>query len=239
MEKQLGTIEPGKIANLTIVDGKGYFDPEAKVREVWVDGRNYHVQPAKEAAKEAKKDEAKENGEKEAKAKAEKEKKEAELKELQKKRVARSPLEGRGPITNPPSVLVRNATIWTSASGGTLTNAQLLISGGKIQQVGQFKVELAAGTLVIDAAGQSVTPGLIDCHSHTAILGAVNESTLPSSAMCRIGDVVNSETKNLYEQLGGGLTTANLLHGSANPIGGQNQVIKLRDGASPEEIGRA
>jgi imidazolonepropionase-like amidohydrolase len=76
VEKQLGTIEPGKIANLTIVDGKGYFDPEARVREVWVDGRNYHVQPAKE---EAEKDEPADK-EKEAKAKAEKEKKEAELK---------------------------------------------------------------------------------------------------------------------------------------------------------------
>jgi len=90
--------------------------------------------------------------------------------------------------------------------------------------------------LELDASGLHITPGLIDAHSHTAILGAVNESTLPSSAMCRIGDVVNSETKNIYEQLAGGLTTANLLHGSANPIGGQNQVIKLRDGASPEEL---
>ena len=52
VEKQLGTIEPGKIANLTIVDGKGYFDPESRVREVWVDGRNYHVQAAKERSEE-------------------------------------------------------------------------------------------------------------------------------------------------------------------------------------------
>jgi len=87
----------------------------------------------------------------------------------------------------------------------------------------------------MDGRGLHVTPGLIDAHSHTAIVGLVNESCLPSTAMVRIGDVVNSETRNLYEQLGGGLTTANLLHGSANPIGGQNQVIKLRDGASPEE----
>jgi N-acetylglucosamine-6-phosphate deacetylase len=90
--------------------------------------------------------------------------------------------------------------------------------------------------LVIDGQGLHVTPGLIDCHSHTAILGAVNESTLPSTAMVRIRDVVNSETETLYEQLAGGLTTANLLHGSANPIGGQNCVIKLRDGADPEGL---
>src|SRR5215471_191238 len=80
------------------------------------------------------------------------------------------------------------------------------------------------------------SPGLIDCHSHTAILGGVNEGTLPSSAMVRIRDVVNSETDSLYEQLAGGVTTVNLLHGSANPIGGQNCVIKLRDGAGPDEL---
>ena len=68
------------------------------------------------------------------------------------------------------------------------------------------------------------------------ILGGVNEGTLPSSAMVRIGDVVNSETDNIYEQLAGGLTVANLLHGSANPIGGQNCIIKRKDGAAPEEL---
>ena len=87
-----------------------------------------------------------------------------------------------------------------------------------------------------NSKGIHITPGLIDAHSHAAILGAVNEPTLPSTAMVRIGDVVNSETKNISEQLAGGLTVANLLHGSANPIGGQNQIIKLRDGASPEAM---
>ena len=182
VEKQLGTIEPGKIANLTIVDGKGYFDPEARVREVWIDGRNLHLADAKEA----KKDEAADS-EKAAKTKADKAKKEAESRELRVKRIARSPLEGRGAITNPPVVLVRNATFWTSSDRGVLTNVQLLIQNGKIQQLGEFKVELGPNTLVIDAQGGSVTPGLIDAHSHTAILGAVNESTLPSTAMVRIG----------------------------------------------------
>jgi len=146
-------------------------------------------------------------------------------------------MEGRGPIAEPKSVLIRGATIWTCSQEGRIDNADLLIVGGKIKAVGKG---LAAGaekeSMLIDGQGLHVTPGLIDCHSHTAILGAVNEGTLPSTAMVRIHDVVNSETDNLYEQLAGGLTTANLLHGSANPIGGQNCVIKLRAGASPEEL---
>ena len=90
--------------------------------------------------------------------------------------------------------------------------------------------------LTIEAAGLHLTPGLIDCHSHSAILGNVNESSLPSTAMVRIGDVVNPETDNLHKELAGGLTVANLLHGSANPIGGQNCVIKLRDGVTAEAL---
>jgi imidazolonepropionase-like amidohydrolase len=224
VQKQLGTIEPGKIANLTIVDGGGYFDPEARVREVWVDGRNYHVQAAKEVAK---KDEAA-NGEKEAKAKADKEKKDAELKELQNKRVALSPLEGRAPAEGPIFGGTIKKTIWTCGDQGVLTSGSLTILDGKIHTIGNI------GNT--NASGLHITPGLIDAHSHSMILGGVNEGTLPSTAMVRIGDVVNSETRNIQDQLAGGLTVANLLHGSANPIGGQNQVLKLRDGASPEEM---
>ena len=229
MDKQLGTIEAGKIANLTIVDGKGYFDAEGKVREVWVDGRNYFVA----AGKEAKKDGAKPD-EKDAKTKADKEKKEAELKELQAKRIARSPLEGRGPIESPSSVAF-GGTIWTCGPLGVLKGGakNLVVEGGKITYVGEQKNK---ASVLLDGRDVHITPGLIDAHSHSAILGAVNESTLPSTAMVRIGDVVNSETRNIYEQLAGGLTVANLLHGSANPIGGQNAVIKLRDGASPEQL---
>lgn len=229
MENLLGTIEKGKLADLTMVQGD-YFDGEGKVREVWVDGKNYHVEiSAAKQAKDAKKEEPKDD-----KAKAEKEKKEAEKKELAK-RVAHSPLEGRGVITNPPSILIRNATIWTCGTKGILTNATLWISAGKIRAV-DARVKPESNSLDIDATGKHITPGLIDCHSHAAILGDVNEGSIPSSAMVRIGDVVNADTDNLYEELAGGLTAANLLHGSANPIGGQNQVIKLRDGASPEEL---
>ena len=142
LEKQSGTVEAGKLANLTVVDGKGYFDPEAKVREVWIDGRNYHVQAVKEAEKESKKDETADK-EKEAKVKAEKEKKDAELKELQKQRVAHSPLEGRGaikiePKTEPQVVLIQNATIWTCGPAGKIDRGDLFIRGNKIDIVGQI-----------------------------------------------------------------------------------------------------
>jgi N-acetylglucosamine-6-phosphate deacetylase len=129
--------------------------------------------------------------------------------------------------------------VWTCGPDGILESADLLISGGRIVAVGGNMKERARenGKIVfVDGRGRHVTPGLIDAHSHTAILGAVNEGTLPSTAMVRIGDVINSETENLYQQLAGGLTVANLLHGSANPIGGQNAVIKLKDGASPEDL---
>jgi N-acetylglucosamine-6-phosphate deacetylase len=152
-------------------------------------------------------------------------------------RVAASPLEGRGVLAHPPTILIRHATIWTSGPRGILTNASLAVADGKIKEVGEVAGDFAnSETLVIDATGLAVTPGIVDCHSHSAILGDVNEEGLPCTAMVRIGDVVNSETPNLYEQLAGGTTTLNLLHGSANPIGGQNQVIKLRDGAPPEEL---
>jgi imidazolonepropionase-like amidohydrolase len=268
VENQLGTIEPGKLANLTVVEGDGYFNPDNKLREVWIDGRIYRMPP--EEPKPAKADETKPakpaspeegapnkpKGEPEKKpgtkqestetkkedSKGEKglaekkEKKKDETKELQKTRTARSPMDGRGPLATSASILIRNATIWTCSDKGVLTNATLLISNGKIESVGSTKADAGPDTLQIDGQGLHVTPGLIDCHSHTAILGAVNEGTLPSTAMVRIADVVNSETDHLYEQLAGGLTAANLLHGSANPIGGQNCVIKLRYGANPDQL---
>lgn len=245
MEKQLGTVEPGKIANLTIVDGNGYFDPESRIREVWVDGRNYHVQFIKEEAKKDK------SANKEKEAKADKEKKDVELKELQNKRVARSPMEGRGAylisqevfpsskkepfVEFTGDILIPNSIVWACSDRyAGITNRALWIKGGKIAGLGKFQQPQETNMFMLVGKTWHITPGLIDAHSHSAILGAVNESTLPSTAMVRIGDVVNSETRNIQDQLAGGLTTANLLHGSANPIGGQNQIIKLRDGASPE-----
>ncbi|HEY3860676.1 MAG TPA: amidohydrolase family protein [Verrucomicrobiae bacterium] len=243
VEKSLGTIEAGKMANLTVVGGKGYFDPESKVREVWIDGRFYRAS-AEEPKGEADKDE-KASEEKSAEGKAAEGKstevktakpnKAAATRELLKKRVARSPLEGRGVLAQPAALLLTNATIWTCGPAGKLEHASLLIENGKISGVGT-SVPHPDGAVVEDGMGREITPGIIDPHSHSMILGGVNEGTLPSSAMVRIGDVVNSESANIYLQLAGGVTEAHLLHGSANPIGGQCCLIKLRDGATPEEL---
>jgi imidazolonepropionase-like amidohydrolase len=244
VENQLGTITAGKLANLTIVT-TNYFAEDAKVTAVWIDGKYFPGPP--EDAKPDKDDAAKSeitstnkiagtNSVAKAKA-ADKKKEQDKLRDELKKRIARGPQEGRGVLTNPPTILIQHATIWTSGPQGILTNASLAIADGKIKQVGEVAGDFQNDqTLVIDGTGLNLAPGIVDCHSHSAILGSVNEGSLPSTAMVRIGDVVNSETPNIYEQLAGGTTCANLLHGSANPIGGQNQVIKLRDGALPEDL---
>lgn len=236
LQDRLGTIEPGKIANLTVVQGDSYFNPKARVREVWIDGRVYPVPPEdKSKSAAAPSDPAKTPAEKEPK---NSEGTEAES-SLPKTLTAQSPMHDRSPIAEPRVVLVRHATLWTSGPQGRLDNADLLVVNGKVKTVGP-NLPLPEGNdpqiMVIDATGKHVTPGLIDAHSHSMILGGVNEGTLPSTAMVRIGDVVNSETENIPRQLAGGLTVANLLHGSANPIGGQNAIIKLRRGASPEGL---
>ncbi len=133
------------------------------------------------------------------------------------------------------SVLVKGATIWTCGPQGKLENADLLIQKGKIVKVG---TNLAApgDALVIKGEGKHITPGLIDAHSHTAASGGVNEAGQAVSAEVRIGDVIDSDDMSIYRELAGGLTAAHVLHGSANPIGGQSQLIKLRWGMLPEEL---
>ena len=132
------------------------------------------------------------------------------------------------------TVLLKNATVWTNEKEGILLNADVLLENGKIKAVGKG---LSAGNAkVIDATGKHITAGIVDEHSHIAIAGGVNEGAQSSTSEVRIADVVNSEDVNIYRQLAGGVTTSHLLHGSANPIGGQSQLVKLRWGKSPEEL---
>ena len=130
--------------------------------------------------------------------------------------------------------LIRNATVWTNEKDGILKNADVLIVDGKISAVGNNLK--AKGGKTIDGTGMHLTPGIIDEHSHIAISRGVNECTQESTAEVSISDVVDSEDINIYRQLAGGVTTAHLLHGSCNPIGGQSAIIKLRWGFAPEEM---
>lgn len=169
-----------------------------------------------------------------------------EIKETAKKDTTKPALAANGPLIYPfqsfgsevqptaENVLLKNATVWTNEKDGILQNADVLLENGKIRAVGK---NLAAGNAkVIDATGKHVTPGIIDEHSHIAITGGVNQGSQSVSAEVRIGDVVDSENINIYRQLAGGVTTSQLLHGSANPIGGQSQLIKLLWGKLPEEL---
>jgi N-acetylglucosamine-6-phosphate deacetylase len=135
----------------------------------------------------------------------------------------------------PKSVLFTNATLWTCGPQGKLQRASLLVQDGKIAAIGD-KLDAPADALVIDCQGRQITPGILDCHSHIATDGGVNESGQTISAEVRIGDFINPNDANIYRQLAGGVTTINVMHGSANTIGGQTQVIKLRFGALPEEM---
>ncbi len=143
---------------------------------------------------------------------------------------------GRNAIPDQPEhVLVRNATIWTQGPEGRLEGADLLVTRGRVAAVGEG-LDAPAGATVIDATGKHVTPGLIDAHLHSGLSGGVNETGSAIVPEVRIGDVLTANNIWMYRQLAGGLTTAHVMHGSANPIGGQNQTVKMRWGALPEEL---
>jgi len=133
-----------------------------------------------------------------------------------------------------PVILIQNATILT-VSHGTIERGSILIKDGKIAEIGA-SVKAPKDAQVIDAAGQFVMPGIIDCHSHIAIDGNVNEGSVSVSSMVNIADVLNPDDVDIYRDLAGGVTVANVLHGSANAIGGQTIVIKLRWGQPASKL---
>lgn len=137
--------------------------------------------------------------------------------------------------------IIRNATVWTLEDQGTIEEADVAIAGGKIIAVGadletDDLPRQQTNWIEVDGTGMHLTPGIVDEHSHIAIEGGVNEGTHPVTSEVRIGDVIRSNDVNIYRQLAGGVTTSHLLHGSANPIGGQTELIKLRWGLTPEQM---
>jgi imidazolonepropionase-like amidohydrolase len=138
-------------------------------------------------------------------------------------------------MSAPILVAIVGGTILTVGPQGTIEKGTVLIRDGKIAAVGR-DVQVPAGATVIDATGRFVMPGIIDAHSHTAVEEGVNECTESVTAEVRVADVIDHHDIGMYRELAGGVTTINVLHGSCNTIGGQNAVLKLRWGKSPEEL---
>ena len=140
---------------------------------------------------------------------------------------------GRPELPKQEDVLFKNATVWTNEKEGNLLNTDVLVKSGRISKVG--KNLSADGARIIDATGMHLTSGIIDEHSHIAMDGT-NETGQAITSEVRVGDVVDPENPSIYRQLSGGVTAAHILHGSANPIGGQSVLIKHRWGHSAEEL---
>ncbi len=207
---RLGSVEEGKIANLVVTDGD-LFDTGTTILRVFVDGREYPTEQAVAGG-------GREGADREEDA------------------VGGPPVpmaQDDGPYRDDPVTLIRNATVMT-VTNGTLERADVLIRDGKIAEVGQ-SLDAPRGATVVDATGMYVTPGVIDPHSHTAA-ASINEGAVAVSAMVTIEDVLDPEDESLYRALAGGVTTIHTMHGSANPIGGRNAIIKLRWGADAMEL---
>jgi imidazolonepropionase-like amidohydrolase len=131
------------------------------------------------------------------------------------------------------TILIKNATVWTNEKEGVLQNTDILLRNGKIAAIGKNLTE--ANARVIDGTGKHVSPGIIDEHSHIAA-ASINEGGQSVTSEVRIADNLNPDDINIYRQLSGGVTTSHILHGSANVIGGQTQLIKLRWGANDEDL---
>jgi len=200
----MGSIEAGKIANLVVTKGD-LFDDHTQIEMIFVDGKQYKPAP-EPPRRRARRD------------------RRTRSKPMRKSWIvalaALAPLYAQ-------NIVIQNATIMT-VTKGTLQGS-VVIKDGKIAEVGE-KVMMPQNATVIDAGGQYVIPGIIDCHSHIAVDGNVNEGSVSVSSMVNIKDVINPEDIAIYRALAGGVTTANILHGSANPIGGQTLVLKMRWG---------
>jgi imidazolonepropionase-like amidohydrolase len=238
LSEQLGSLEKGKIANVLIATGD-IFNKETKVKNVFVDGKLLDLKPPEAQRPAGPFAGGGRRGERSNSPVAS-----APPATDTATGAASDASAAAGPIPPvvraeqtpkpaPDEILIRNATIMT-ASHGTIENGSILIKGGKIAAVGK-DVKGSPSATVIDATGKYVTPGFVDAHSHTA-LDDINEGSLSVTAMVRMRDVVNPTDINIYRQLAGGMTTIHQLHGSANSIGGQNSIIKLKWGRPVEEM---
>lgn len=141
---------------------------------------------------------------------------------------------GNEELPKAETVLIKNATVWTNEKDGVLKETDVLVQNGKIAKIGK-SLSAPSGSRTVDGTGKHLTTGIIDEHSHIALF-AVNEGGQTSSAEVRMADVVNPDDINIYRQLAGGVTTSHLLHGSANSIGGQSALVKLKWGGNASDM---
>jgi imidazolonepropionase-like amidohydrolase len=219
---RLGAIEAGRIADLTVETGEP-FSEGSRVTEIWIDGKRIELP------------EKKKTGGAGGALTPSLSRGEREEEHTPQPDVRPFPGPEVTPPARPGAVIVRGATVWTEGPAGTLENADVVAVNGKITAVGKG-LAAPAGALEVDGRGKHVSPGVIDCHSHTAIDGNVNELTHNVTAEVRIRDVIDPLDVAVYRELAGGTTMANVLHGSANAIGGQNAIVKFRWGGGPDDF---
>ena len=242
---RLGTIEPGKLGHLVAFSAP-YGEEAAQVRYILADGLKFDLNKPS-ADRKPDEDRASKKAEPKAEPAQAKPAEPAPPPPTQPRtgddQPPRSPVadlstefdEDRKPkIKTGGNVLIRDATILT-VTQGTIPKGGILVRDGKIAAVGPGLVA-PDGVTVIDASGLVVMPGIIDAHSHMAIQGGVNEGSLSIVPEVRVKDVVTGDDPTIYRALAGGTTAARLLHGSANAIGGQDAVIKLRHGQPGRDL---
>ena len=223
VDDRLGSIEVGKIANLIVADGS-IFQDDTDIETVFVDGEKFEAQAAvADAGRGGRRGGRGAGGRGPDGGSSEVD-------------ISAEPIpmsQDKGPYRSDAVTFITGATILT-ASNGTIENGDIVIRDGSIAEVGRG-LNRPGGATVIDAEGMYVSPGIIDAHSHMAA-EAINEGSVNVSAMVTIEDVIDPTDRGMYFALGGGVTTINILHGSANPIGGGNAVIKLLWGEDADEL---
>ncbi len=224
----LGSLEAGKIANLVLATGDP-FASDTELRSVWVDGRAYDMPETSAAASRS--EDGTETGPRRGGRRGRGGRGAAEA-ATNERRAINKP--GSYITDGPNQTIITNGTVLT-ITDGTIEGGDVLIRDGKIVAIGT-DLATPTGARVIDATGKFVMPGIIDAHSHMAIEGGGNEGASTITPNVRIADVIREDDISIYRALAGGTTIVNVLHGSANVIGGTNAVLKLKWGKPVEDL---
>ncbi|MXX74279.1 MAG: amidohydrolase family protein [Holophagales bacterium] len=264
LDDRVGTVAAGMAADLVLADGYPWQE-SARIEAVFIDGVRYAVSDGQdaedqgddggseetaaestsgaEAAEEAEEPEEPRRrgggprgpgGPRGGSSEAPEPMRLADVAERYAELAGDAPVPMTGPYREDDVLAITGATILTMA-GETIENGTVVVRDGRIARVASG-VRPPRGAHVIDARGRYLMPGIFDAHSHISTAGGVNEGSLAVTAMARIEDVVDPTDVAIYRALAGGVTTVNILHGSANPIGGQNQVLKLRWGQDADGL---